>query len=297
VRALVLVAVLASCSVARPQIDPNFNYDLAKAARELDFSKVKSLLDSGVDPNSTMASDLGGGKVIMWAASMASKEQPPERVKNLNRLIFMLLDAGASPAEGHPVSGGPFKHLLHSAAANLNEELLAYQLNLNPPDIWSRTSSGNRLSTPLMNAIGVGTGESIPNYTRDDRHYARRVRVVTMLCGAGADPLLTNDLGTSIINYVSFFGYFELLRPMLEKDGAGRASYTSLKTHSCPEGYNALHSACLRDTADNAECVRILLAAGANVREKDAKGRTAHQIAREKGHARILEALGPEPSP
>lgn len=292
-RYLLLTAMFALGAVAPGQTDPNFHYELSKAAKELDLVRVKALLDSGANPNSKMFRELGGGKIIMWAASMASTAQEPERVKKLNQVVFLLLAAGASPSEGLP-SGPDFRHVMHTAAGELNEELLAHLLESNIPDIWSYLN-GNKQATPLMNAVGVGTGETVPNYTKDDRFHARRVRIVTMLCEAGADPLLTNALGTSIINYTAYFGYAELLRPMLAKDGAARAGYTSPKTHSCPEGYNALHSACLRDTPENAECVRMLLAAGANVRERDGLGRTANEIARQLGHQRILEALGPEP--
>lgn len=62
-----------------------------------------------------------------------------------------------------------------------------------------------------------------------------------------------------------------------------------------PYRYTAPQSACLRNTPENAECVRMLWAAGADTTLRDASGRTAHDIARQKKVDLILAALGQEP--
>ena len=142
--------------------EKHFNNELAAAARDGDFDRVVTILESGVSPHTPNAA---GARPMQLAAR-----------NNHIAIVRLLLDRGASPnclIDGR-VGGGSQESALISAAKNGNTEimevLIAHDALLDLPDINDQTA--------LIWAVACD-----------------QVEAVKLLLSAGADPTFADKLG------------------------------------------------------------------------------------------------------
>jgi ankyrin repeat protein len=115
----------------------------------------------------------------------------------------------------------------------------------------------------------------------------RALRTARVLLEAGADPDYGNPLSGCPLHNAAYTG-----RPesglWFDGDMARQAKSPAFHVYH----YRPLHSAAMRDSPENAECARLLLAAGADASAKDRLGRTPLDIARQKENILVAKALG-----
>lgn len=171
--------------------------------------------------------------------------------------------------------------------------------------LWLAVGPNGDLSFGGVHAYERTHGHETNPPTREE--YAKRAalahRIVASLLDAGADPMLPGSLSLGRnssrakipFQRLCYWGEAGLVRHMLRKGAKPNVKGPDLQPkdggYDC-RGYTALHCAALRDSAKNAEVVKILLAAGADPAIKDQLGRTPLDLARQKGNRTVAAALG-----
>jgi ankyrin repeat protein len=165
-----------------------------------DLTKVKNLVEGGVDPNAPIGcgtyAPLNGAiqkqnvELVALLLSMGAKPTEEQMVQaafgsghqEALQIVKSLHAAGASVNSREYYSGdkGRFTMPLHQAVWRHNTELVAYLLKQKGIELNELNISG---CTPLMTAVEHG---------RED--------VVSMLLNAGADPLKRNTAGLDAIS-------------------------------------------------------------------------------------------------
>ena len=139
----------------------------------------------------------------------------------------------------------------------------------------------------------VGAGASI-NQARDGGwtplHIAcemGHLESARVLCAARADVTVAADSGDTPLHIACEFGHPEIARLLV-------AAGAAIDDQTTDEGFTPLHYACYQDQP---AVMLFLLQAGADASMRDSDGRTALQLAKEKGHTeceRTLEAAARE---
>jgi ankyrin repeat protein len=190
---------------------------------------------------------------------------------------------------------------LANASLNWSDQFVAYLLSKgadpNAGELRDPTS------VPLPAALLTqDANQRIPRFKGGKSHetgetaaqmLGRFRRTVALLLDAGADPMRPGYYGKIPFQRACYWGETEMVRHMIRKGArpnvAGPSAPGGFYGSS---GYTALHCAVLRDSADTAATVRLLLASGADRNAKDDLGRTPLQLARHKGNKLVAKALG-----
>lgn len=122
---------------------------------------------------------------------------------------------------------------------------------------------------------------------------ARSIEIIRLLLSAGADPNLSTRTRTPLA-VAALSGDAELVALLLDAgaDVAG-PSWSPLSMQPHPKGSfgfagHALHEAAQKG---HTEVVRLLCARGADVSARDHEGKTASELAIERGHSEIVQIL------
>jgi len=262
---------------------------------------------------------LGRGEEARKEASQALAFLPPQRevpgrpalgIEMARLLVAHGADVNSS--DDYPL------HPLHDAIERYYPELVEFLLRHGARVEETRDNNWS----PLWHPVGSGSfadyafggvhqyertygGQVGAEISREEaeRRANRNRRTIALLLDAGADPMapsLVRKMQDSVYSRIPFqrvcyWGEAALVRHMLRKGAKPNVRGPNVpggEGHYSSCGYTALHCAALRDSAKNAEVVRILLKVGADPKIKDSLGRTPLDLARQKGNTTVVRALG-----
>lgn len=110
-------------------------------------------------------------------------------------------------------------------------------------------------------------------------------QTASLLLQAGADPNLAMAEGSTCVSLVAGMGRPRLLRLVL---GSSKLAPSAVSAAEAEQGFTPLMLAARRG---NAECVQLLLDAGADAAAVNKQGKTALDIAQLNKRAAVVEAL------
>jgi ankyrin repeat protein len=287
--ALLVSAILASTCVGQAQEDRLYLARRAMAAYNL--PEVRAHLEG---KSGTVLTVADKSRLL---SVLAGKGQHSADMKKWRAIADLLLQHGAqidNPGTDRGVTA------LANASLNWSDQFVAYLLSKgadpNAGELRDPTS------VPLPAALLTqDANQRIPRFKGGKSHetgetaaqmLGRFRRTVALLLAAGADPMRPGYQGMIPFQRACYWGETEIVRHMLRKGARPNAEGPPGPTVYGACGYTALHCAVLRDSADNAATVRLLLASGADRNAKDDLGRTPLQLARHKGNKLVAKALG-----
>lgn len=294
VLSLLLASLLTDQQVVAP-IDIALQTELEEAIKWRRLDDTVTLLDQGADPTHIRSS---------WSASpigilMADNNLSSEDRKFSMACLRLFLESGMPTIVHH--NQGSVTNLINHAAfnyrADLIQLLLKHDAKLTDPEERNESALGSLLSsTKLVILDRHGFKEKILLDDRDYNEYEkvkpRVLKSLKLLLEAGADPNLKSPDGVPLISYPIYHGRIDEVKMLLKykvdlsaRRPVEQGSYTLLSD------YTPLHTACLRPGPHQAEIVKLLLAHGADKSAKDSLGRTALEIAVQKGLKKAAAVL------
>lgn len=246
--------------------EPGVYYDeeFAEAAENGDVTKVKELLEAGIDPN---ARDIVGTPVLVCAAWRGHLE-----------IIELLLVGGANINDTDSSGGSALYVACREGYLEIVERLLEKGADVN-----MKMKEG-AAKTPLMIAIEKGhqgLNTHIGGHPIGNGHSG----IVSSLLKAGADVNVrdsgvSNIEGSTPLMKAAEMNSVDIVEDLL----AHGADVNAKATH----GATALHIPSYEGYTD---VVRLLLQSGANPNIKDSNGMTALDYAESEGNLEIAEML------
>jgi len=114
------------------------------------------------------------------------------------------------------------------------------------------------------------------------------IKVVKFLIAHGANVNLKSAYGWTPLYLAAWTGNDEIAAVLI--DAHARVNTKTLQGWNSPNGFSPLHVA---SECGSLDVVKLLIAAGARVGAKDGDGKTAMEIATERGHMEVVEFLLP----
>ena len=257
--------------------DANADTNLAIAAMNGRTDVVELLLAAGVDPSTK---NKWGNSPLQWACNKGFAEvaklllavpgidiAAPDANGDTNLAIAamngradvvkLLLAAGASASTKNKWGNSPLQWACNKGFAEVTQLLLAVpDIDIAAPDVNGDTN----LAVAAMNG---------------------KADVVALLLAAGADTATKNKWGNSPLQWACSKGHSAVVRTLL--------SVPSIDVESPNE--DADTNLMLASRNGHFEICELLVAAGADAKRKNARGRTARDAAKSNGHSDIVALL------
>jgi ankyrin repeat protein len=227
---------------------------------------VSKQIAAGVDVD--YENNEGRTALMMALAGLCGGDLSRRRERALEQMIDSLLVAGADPNKG-PVP--PLIIATTTGRLHLVNALIRAGADVNVP---ADLPTDDQDETMFANCLVVALAQS-----ETGAHHAERVGMA--LVRAGVDLAFTSNDGSMAIHSASKAGMTDILREILD-----RAPETINAQDN--EGSTPLMAAA---ASDRVEAIKLLLERQANRDVRDAKGRTAAEIAAEAGHQDAVAVL------
>lgn len=245
-------------NIKTPTGDVNPNYQvLYEAVRNKDISKVKQLINGGIDPN---LCDKDGKTVLFHISEYEIYDAYDDAI------VQFLLAAGANPNRGSKFGWTP----LHLAAGNHHNKLITRLLNAGAnPNIQNCIGS-----TPLHSIFDLNA------FGKNKNHYNEEGMM--FLFKAGANPNIKDEMGKTVLHCAIKFEASRSAISFLLEYGVDLNKQDDLDSST------ALHYAVEKN---NIELVKLLLENGADPNLKNEDDCTPVIIAAQEGYDKIVSLL------
>lgn len=294
------VTVVLAVATSAQQVEPSLEARLTRAVRSRDVPMVASLA-AGKDVGPEVLTRV---LTLLCGEPMAELPQGPESGVEIMRL---LIEHGANPR----AEDDPGNSCLTIAAKSRYHEALVYLLGLgaSPGGPFLAAERERALAAALCSfeaddlfrwanappGSPYGRGQRPATVTTEHR-LGRLRQTVGLLAAAGATGDRRDEKSGAIpLLRAAYWGEAGMVQAMLaagaDPDVQGEGNGNRVDKGVVTFGWTPLHVAALRNSRGNAEVVRVLLAAGADPKVTDARGMTAMDIARAKGHVLVAAAL------
>jgi|GEM_PF-802297 len=231
-----------------------------------DALTVSKQIAAGVDVN--YQNEEGRTALMMALVGLCGGDLSRRKERALEQVIDSLLVAGADPNKG-PVP--PLIIATTTGRLHLVNALIRAGADVNVP---AELPTDDPDETMFANCLVVALAQS-----ETGAHHPERVGMA--LVRAGVDLAFTSNDGSMAIHSASKAGMTNILREILDRAPEGIDAQDN-------EGSTPLMAAA---ASDRVEAIKLLLERQANRDVRDAKGRTAAEIAAEAGHQDALAAL------